>query len=237
MGSDPRRASGARRAGSAGQLRLRLALLATAPVRSLDRDDTRPRRHRRVLDRGARGGLPRARRPGVPRDVAAHSLPEARRTVASRGLDATHRHHLVPARRVRHPADAEERRARAGVVECRDALPDHARGHRDGASLPSVRAERRGRRLGASRLQCRRQAHADAHECRRRIHGHCADATHRPLPRGARAARGDRRRARTGRPCGAARRDHARSSAGGRERPRAPLARPRESARRNRSAG
>ena len=69
-----------------------------AALRPLDRDDARPRRHRHVLDRGARGGLPRARRAGVPRDVAADSLPEARRAVASRGLVATHRHHLVPAR-------------------------------------------------------------------------------------------------------------------------------------------
>ncbi len=42
---------------------------------------------------------------------------------------------------------------------------------------------------------------------------------------------------RTGRPCGAARRGRARSSAAGRERPRAPPATPRGSARRSRSAG
>ena len=79
----------------------------------------------------------------------------------------------------------------AGLVQVSSSVatlfPDHTRRHRNGAGVPAVRAERSGVRIRPPRLQRRREAHADAHERRRRIHGDCADAAHRPLPQGARA--------------------------------------------------
>ena len=234
-----RRASGPRRAGSRSRA-------STSPGSSRDRCSSTSRSRRRSSSSASSafwiaGHVADFRervRAGVPRDVAADALPGPRRALAGGRLGAAHRHHLVHARRVRHPADAGERRPRPGVVERRHALPDHACGCRHGAGVPALRAERRGRGLRAPRLQCRRKAHAHAHERRRRIHGDRADAAHGPLSEGARAVAAETAEtARTGRPCGAARRGRAPSSAEGRERPRAPPATPRGSARRSRSAG
>ena len=192
LGAEHESASRSRRPCALRELRLRVDPRASAPLRPRLAGVLVADRPHRLLDRGPRGELPRASRPGVPRHVTADALPRARRDVAGRGLGPALRHDLVPARRVQHSAVARERRARPGVVERRDALPDHAGRHRNGAGVPPLRAERRCLGLRSPRVQCRRQAHPHAHERRRRLHRDRVHASHRPLQEGARA--GSRRK-------------------------------------------
>ena len=110
-----------------------------------------------------------------------------------RGLEPAHPDDLVPPRRVQHPADVRERGAHAGVVERRDAVPDHAGRHRNRAGVPALRAERRRLGVGAPRVQRRREAHPHAHERRRGLHGDRADAANRQIQEGSGAAAGGRR--------------------------------------------
>ena len=91
---------------------------------------------RRHLDRRPRRRLPRADRAGVPRPVSPNALPPSRRNLAGSGLVAATPDDLVPARRLPHPADAGERRARAGLDERRHT-PARSRRPGSGRSRPS----------------------------------------------------------------------------------------------------
>ena len=154
----------------------------------VDRDDARRHRRRRVLDRGPRRGLPRARsrrrsascrrRPATS-DASRSGRPPTGGSGSSRSGSCSTR------------STSRRRSQNAGLVQVSTsvshALPDHAGRRRHGAGVPPLRPERRRLGVGAARVQRRREAHDHDHERRRRLHRDRADAPDRPLQEGARA--------------------------------------------------